>query len=152
MCLQYYGPYGYIQPNSNSVPKPNVNVDIVPGCNILRNQFAVANYSGPLPCTLPGAPAGPAAGGRRLMQAAFQNTNTSAECVVWHSALQSCCHLRLYSPLQACMPCFVEPAPSTSAGMLSWSLKSCNDRELSRVQGWPFYETLTSGSLSAQIV
>ena len=98
-CLQYYGPYSYIQPNSNSVPKPNVNVDIVPGCNILRNQFAVANYSGPLPCMLPGGSAGAAAGGRRLMQAAFQNTNTSAECVVWHSALLSCCQLRLYSPL-----------------------------------------------------
>ena len=67
------------------MPKPNVNVDIVPGCNILRNQFAVANYSGPLPCTLPGqaAPApSSAAGGRRLMQAAYQNTNTSAPCEV----------------------------------------------------------------------
>ena len=67
------------------MPKPNVNVDIVPGCNILRNQFAVANYSGPLPCTLPGqaAPApSAAAGDRRLMQAAFQNTNTSVPCEV----------------------------------------------------------------------
>ena len=84
-CPQYYGPYGDISPDSNSAPKPNVNVDIVPGCNILRNQFAVANYSGPLPCTLPGqgAPApSAAAGGRRLMQAAFQSSNTSAECVV----------------------------------------------------------------------
>ena len=83
--LQYYGPYGYVQPNSQNVPKPNVNVDVVPGCNILRNQFAVANYSGPLPCTLPGqaAPApSAAAGGRRLMQAAFQNTNTSMPCEV----------------------------------------------------------------------
>ncbi|CAK0785918.1 hypothetical protein CVIRNUC_009131 [Coccomyxa viridis] len=80
----YYGPYGDISPDSNSAPKPNVNVDIVPGCNILRNQFAVANYSGPLPCTLPGqgAPSpSAAAGGRRLMQAAFQSSNTSAECV-----------------------------------------------------------------------
>ena len=80
--LQYYGPYGYVQPNSQDVPKPNVNVDIVPGCNILRNQFAVANYSGPLPCTLPGQATSAAAGGRRLMQAAFQNTNTSVPCEV----------------------------------------------------------------------
>ena len=87
LLLQYYGPYGDIQVSNYSVPKPNVNVDIVPGCNILRNQFAVANYSGPLPCTLPGQAAqapSSAAGGRRLMQAAYQNTNTSAPCEVGH--------------------------------------------------------------------
>lgn len=85
MCLQYYGPYGDIKINNYSVPKPYVNVDIVPGCNILRNQFAVANYSGPLPCMLQGqgAPAPAAsADGRRLMQAAFTSTNISTPCVV----------------------------------------------------------------------
>ena len=41
--------------DKRSVPEPNVNVDIVPGCNLLRNQFAVANYTGPLACNLQGA-------------------------------------------------------------------------------------------------
>lgn len=52
---QYYWPYLNTTVDKRSVPEPNVNVDIVPGCNLLRNQFAVANYTGPLACNLQGA-------------------------------------------------------------------------------------------------
>lgn len=35
--------------------KPNVSISVQPeGCTILSKQFGIANYSGPLTCTLPG--------------------------------------------------------------------------------------------------
>ena len=34
---------------ATTVPEPDVSATIVPGCNIL-NQFAIGNYTGPIPC------------------------------------------------------------------------------------------------------
>ena len=51
----YYGPYGNINTTTSAAPKPNVSLSVQPeGCTILSRQFGIANYTGDLPCTLPG--------------------------------------------------------------------------------------------------
>ena len=51
----YYGPYGNINTTTDAAPKPNVSLSVQPeGCTILSRQFGIANYTGDLPCTLPG--------------------------------------------------------------------------------------------------
>ena len=53
----YYGPYGNINTTTDAAPKPNVSLSVQPeGCTILSRQFGIANYTGDLPCTLPGDP------------------------------------------------------------------------------------------------
>ena len=53
----YYGPYSDINTTTNAAPKPNVSLSVEPeGCTILSRQFGIANYTGDLPCTVPGGP------------------------------------------------------------------------------------------------
>jgi hypothetical protein len=54
----YYGPYLAVNATTTEGTKPNVSISVQPeGCTILSRQFGIANYSGDLPCTLPGTPA-----------------------------------------------------------------------------------------------
>lgn len=54
----YYGPYSAVNASTAVGTKPNVSISVQPeGCTILSRQFGIANYSGDLPCTLPGLPA-----------------------------------------------------------------------------------------------
>ncbi|GAQ89322.1 hypothetical protein KFL_005110040 [Klebsormidium nitens] len=55
----YYGPYGNVQTDTNAVPEPNVDASLVPpGCHVF-NRWAIANYTGPLPCQTNGQPSPP---------------------------------------------------------------------------------------------
>jgi hypothetical protein len=54
----YYGPYSAVSATTSTGTKPNVSLSVQPeGCTILSRQFGIANYSGDLPCALPGMPA-----------------------------------------------------------------------------------------------
>ncbi|GAQ90868.1 hypothetical protein KFL_006950030 [Klebsormidium nitens] len=55
----YYGSYGNVQTDTNAVPEPNVDASLVPpGCHVF-NRWAIANYTGPLPCQTNGQPSSP---------------------------------------------------------------------------------------------